>query len=141
MQDTYEILPKIPIHEYGAILKTKEEIRCTLEAELDPPDGEEPDQNATDDHLYIAPGSILFYVEDRQFMAASKIERKPMSAWIRFHFVTGDKRSLWYTLLCCPKRIWDFETYRKKKQTIKDVFDEMFEVIEHGDATKAKDSE
>ena len=133
MPDTYDLFPKIPIHEYGAVLRTKEEIRCTQDAELDlPEDDEEVDTNASDEHLYIAAGSVLCYVEDKQFMAASKAEKKPMSAWVRFHFVTGDKRSLWYTVLCSPKRLWDFETYRKKKQIVKGLFDEMFEVIELG---------
>ena len=141
MQDTYDLVPKIPIHEYGAVLRTKEEIRCTEDAELDFPendDDEEPDPTAvqpSEEHLYIAAGSVLFYVEDKQFMAASKSEKKPMSAWVRCHFVTGDKRSLWYTVLCSPKRLWDFDTYRNKKKAVRALFDEMFEVIEHGTGT------
>ena len=145
--DKYDLFPKIPIHTYGAVLRSKKVLFCTPDAELDLPvaEGEEELVNVhpggglsgmllapPPEHLVIEPSTVLFYIEDAQFMAASKTQAKSMSAWIRFHFVTGDKRSLWYTVLCSPKRIWDFETYRKKKKIIRGLFDEAFEVVELG---------
>lgn len=126
------------MHEYGVLLRNKELLVCTTDREVDPEvDKDAPTRPAMlatpEDASLIEPGSILFYVEDAQFMSASRELKKGMSAWIRCRFVTGDGRALWYTLSCVSQRVWDFETYRAKKKLIQNAFTEAFDLVSTGE--------
>lgn len=128
------------MHEYGVLLRNKDLLVCTTDREVDP-EVDKDSQAALlpgylsqpEDATLIEPGSILFYVEDAQFMSASRELKKGMSAWIRCRFVTGDGRALWYTLSCVSQRVWDFETYRAKKKIIRAAFDEAFDLVSTGE--------
>jgi hypothetical protein len=128
MSDSYEIFPKIPTPGYSTVFKNKVPLDCTLCSEVNFDDDLHKDQN-----LHVPVGTILFYVEDVQFYAMSKPYKQPMSAWIRMHFITNDKRSLWYTVVCSTKRVWDFETYRRRVKLVKEAMNENFELLISGD--------
>lgn len=128
MSDSYEIFPKIPVPKYGAVYKTRTSLEGTFCPEVDFDEDLHKDAN-----LHIPEGTMLFYVEDVQFYSTSKMYRKPMSAWIRMHFITNDKRSLWVTILCSQQRVWDFETFRRRKQMVAEQMNELFELILSGE--------
>ena len=120
---SYDILPKIRTLATGTVVKNKYDLIGTNAAGVNKAD--ENFEFGSED-INIPEGSILTFVEDRQFIASS--EGVPMSAWIRYHFVVNEK-IVWVTIVRDSKRIWDYETYRGKQRKINSSLEEMFEVV------------
>lgn len=121
---SYDILPKLPLFPPGTLLRNKNTLHGNLAAGVN-----EKDDNfefGGDEEITIPQHSNLMFVEDVQFMAANK--EKPMSAWIRCHLI-HEQKVVWVTLVCSPKRLWDFETFRGKKRIIQGRIEELFDVL------------
>lgn len=126
---SYDIRPQFEILPSGTLLKSKNTMIGNLAAGIN--EGDEDLEFGGEEEIEIPRGSTLMYMENVQFMSSGK--GKPMSAWIRCHLIY-DQKVTWITLVCEPKRIWDFETFRGKKRTIQDRVEEYFEVLQLGNA-------
>lgn len=122
-QESYETLPKLPVLEEGILLQNKKVLHGTNAAGIN-----EADENYEygGEEVVVEPGSTLMFVGDKQFMAANK--ETSMSAWVRCHLI-ADEKIIWITLLCEPKRIWDFETFRGKKRKIQEAIEGTFDFL------------
>jgi len=127
---SYDIIPKLPLWPTGTILKNKQTLLGTNAVGVWATD---EDCEFGNEEIEIPQDSILTYVENRQMMSYGN--EKPMSAWIRCHMLLDDK-VVWVTLLCEPKRIWDFETLRGKRKIIKQKMEEGFEILQMGTGEK-----
>jgi hypothetical protein len=123
---TYDVFPKLNCLEFGNLVKSKVEIECQNEPGINPDD---PNKKFGDQTIVFPEGSTIAIIGDQQFMTATK--EKPQSVWIRLQLACGDQIG-WMTIVCSPRRIYDFETLRGKKSLYREAFLEYFSLLEAG---------
>lgn len=124
-----DVTPRFKLFVKGTCFKTKHDMACQPTWDVSKPWSNEGNVNLNFEQNMLPKGSVVIFVEDRQFYSPSKELHQPMSAWVRAKVVTSKGEIIWVTISCLNKSIWDYKTYTGKKEYVLEEFKRSFKMI------------